>query len=82
MTVQLYDPLTYDNLMLGCVHHFESRAQERLDVAGGSVDGPGIYAIYYVGDSRHYQRIADGVRPICVGKAVPSGTRKGGVVNT
>ena len=45
--------------------------------------GAGVYAIYYTGDFTPYQAIAsrnkDGefVAPIYVGKAVPSGTRKG-----
>lgn len=45
--------------------------------------GAGIYAIYYVGDFPAYQAIAsrnrggDFVAPIYVGKAVPSGSRKG-----
>ncbi|MBD9530630.1 Eco29kI family restriction endonuclease [Comamonas sp. CMM01] len=47
--------------------------------------GSGIYAIYYVGPYKAYQRIskpnahdvADPVIPIYVGKAVPQGARKG-----
>jgi len=45
---ELWDPLTYDNLMAGTVAHFET--QERIplnDLAG--VQGPGIYALYYEG---------------------------------
>jgi hypothetical protein len=47
-------------------------------------DGAGIYAIYYMGPFRAYRRIADlnskGIfrAPIYIGKAVPSGARKGG----
>lgn len=46
-------------------------------------NGAGIYAIYYVGDFPAYQAISsrnkegDFVAPIYVGKAVPSGARKG-----
>ena len=48
--------------------------------------GSGIYAIYYVGDCEAYEPLAvrnrDGAfrHPIYVGKAVPSGARKGGGV--
>jgi len=47
-------------------------------------EGAGVYAIYYVGDFPPYQKISDKNRdnkfelPIYVGKAVPSGARKGG----
>jgi hypothetical protein len=47
-------------------------------------DGAGIYAIYYVGDFRGYEAIAERNKndrfnaPIYVGKAVPKGARKGG----
>lgn len=46
--------------------------------------GAGIYAIYYVGGFRPYERISEANRgeqfqcPIYVGKAVPPGARKGG----
>ncbi|MEX1198056.1 MAG: Eco29kI family restriction endonuclease, partial [Pseudohongiellaceae bacterium] len=46
--------------------------------------GAGVYAIYYTGDFEGYEPISqanrkDGFRaPIYVGKAVPSGARKGG----
>ncbi|WP_101675446.1 Eco29kI family restriction endonuclease [Alloalcanivorax mobilis] len=46
--------------------------------------GAGIYAIYYTGDFEGYEVIAEANRddafraPIYVGKAVPSGARKGG----
>lgn len=47
-------------------------------------DGAGIYAIYYTGPFKAYRRISElnnnGVfrAPIYIGKAVPSGARKGG----
>lgn len=47
--------------------------------------GAGIYAIYYSGTFRPYQRVAklNGAgkcrSPIYVGKAVPAGSRKGGL---
>lgn len=48
--------------------------------------GAGIYAIYYTGNCEGYERISDAnadgrfVAPIYVGKAVPSGARKGGTL--
>ena len=50
--------------------------------------GAGIYAIYYVGDYPLYEPVAQGNRdgkfrnPIYVGKAVPKGARKGGIVKS
>ena len=71
-----WDPLTYENLMAGTVAHFEEQERRALnDIA--SVDGPGIYALYYKGAMAEYQPIADGTRPIYTGKAVPKGARKG-----
>jgi hypothetical protein len=49
-----------------------------------SFRGAGVYAIYYTGDFPAYKRLSDvnrnGIlsRPIYVGKAVPSGSRRGG----
>ena len=73
----LWDPLTYDNLMAGTVAYFETQEQRPLgDVS--AAEGPGIYALYYKGTMVEYQPIADGRRPIYVGKAVPKGSRTGG----
>lgn len=51
-------------------------------------NGVGIYAIYYCGDFKPYQRIAQQNAdpsqprmPIYVGKAVPAGARKGNVIS-
>ena len=74
---ELWDPLTYENLMAGTVAHFEEQERRPLDDIAG-VDGPGIYALYYKGAMAEYQPIADGTRPIYAGKAVPKGSRKGG----
>ncbi len=76
MTVELYDPLTYDNLMAGMVLHFEKQTKERLDGIAG-VAGPGIYALFYSGSLPVYTPISGSERPIYVGKAVPPGSRKG-----
>lgn len=48
--------------------------------------GAGIYAIYYTGPFEQYKRVSDQnkneqfICPIYVGKAVPKGSRKGGIV--
>lgn len=96
MTVDLYDPLTYQNLMMGLIVHFEKQEMFKLDGAEiESIAGPGIYSLYYSGllevyrpisggnwlsyssPSDAYQTISGEDRPIYVGKAVPSGSRKG-----
>ena len=83
MTTQLYDPLTYENLMLGLTMRFEQQSTVDLDSesAVASIRGPGIYALHYRGDLSFYDSIADGRRPIYVGKAMPPGARKGGTLN-
>ena len=73
----LWDPLTYDNLMAGTVAHFEGQERRPLDDIAG-VEGAGIYALYYKGTMAEYQPIADGPRPIYAGKAIPKGSRMGG----
>jgi hypothetical protein len=49
----------------------------------GAVRGSGIYAIYYAGKAKLYQPTTntppDFCRPIYVGKAIPKGSRKGGL---
>ena len=78
--LDLYDPLTFDNLMSGLVRHFEAIDKSQLrELDGGNVEGPGIYALFYTVDLDFYEPIAaDGQHPIYVGKAVPPGSRKGG----
>ena len=76
----LWDPLTYETLMAGTVAHFETQELEPL-ANTITLEGPGIYALYYKGNMPEYRPIADGSRPIYVGKAVPPGARKGGVGN-
>lgn len=72
----LYDPLTYDNLMAGLVLHFERQPVKPLS-AFDDVEGPGIYSLFYAGGLSCYAPICSGQRPIYVGKAVPPGWRKG-----
>ena len=73
---ELYDPLTWENLMAGLVVRFEQQPQVSFtDV--DSAEGPGIYALFYTGQHPAYVPIAGTPHPIYVGKAVPRGTRKG-----
>lgn len=83
MTTQLYDPLTYENLMLGLTMRFEQQSSVALDSdsAIASIQGPGIYALHYHGDLSFYGSICDRRSPIYVGKAVPPGARKGGTLD-
>ena len=75
----LYDPLTYENLMLGLIMHFEKQSAVALgpESAIEDITGPGIYSLYYSGDTGFYKFIEDASKPIYVGKAVPPGARKG-----
>lgn len=82
MTVDLYDPLTFENLMAGLARHFESISKQSLArFPDHKIKGPGIYSLYYSGTHAAYEDIADGNAPIYVGKAVPPGNRKGGKVD-
>ena len=73
---ELYDPLTYDNLMAGLALRFRQRPQQRLATVD-EVEGPGVYALFYTGGFNAYRVISGGENPIYVGKAVPPGSRKG-----
>lgn len=73
----LYDPLTWDNLIAGLTARFEQRPRQPLaTIADADVEGPGVYALFYSGRFPAYQAVADGMRPIYIGKAVPPGSRK------
>ena len=76
----LYDPLTYDNLMAGLIVYFERQPRVPIE-AVADVSGPGIYALFYVGEYEAYRPISGTSKPIYVGKAVPPGARKGATVN-
>ncbi len=76
MTVKLYDPLTYENLMAGLTLHFGGQAKVPLDGAE-EAPGPGIYALFYTGQFDAYRPISGTDAPIYVGKAVPPGSRRG-----
>ena len=73
---ELYDPLTYDNLMAGLAWRFRQRPQQRLATVE-EVEGLVVYALFYAGGLNAYRVISGGENPIYVGKAVPPGSRKG-----
>ncbi len=72
-----YDPLDYDNLARSVVQALLDRAKEPLPPSL-PFEGSGVYALYYHGSFEPYNRIVQSKRPIYVGKAVPTGARKGG----
>ncbi len=74
-----YDPLDYENLARSVVQGLLDGEQRALPPEE-PFDGPGVYAIYYHGAFEGYAKLmeADSPPPIYVGKAVPSGARKGG----
>ena len=83
--IELYNPLTYQNLMVGLATYFQGIQTGPMGDALAQtpvVNGPGVYAIYYRGNLDFYQPISDGREPIYVGKAVPPGARKGRTPNT
>ena len=75
---ELYDPLTWENLMAGVALRFEANPRLSLDDTGDLL-GPGVYALYYTGLHPAYAAISGTERPVYVGKAVPKGSRKGNV---
>ena len=79
-SLSLYDPLTYDNLMIGLIVHFEKQPIVRITTIE-RVDGPGIYALYYDGQHDVYKAISGNSKPIYVGKADPPGKRMGAAVD-
>lgn len=78
-----YNPLDYENLGHSVVDAVLARLVVPL-IDLTPFDGAGIYAIYYTGPFPAYATLADRNQqerfeaPIYVGKAVPSGARKGG----
>lgn len=80
----LYNPLDKENLGLSIRDALLK--QIPIVMPPDSFNGVGIYAIYYVGSFAPYERLAKLNRndqfacPIYVGKAVPKGSRKGGLL--
>ena len=74
-----YDPLDYENLARSVVDALLTAEEESLPPSE-TFEGAGVYAIYYHGDFEGYHSLvkAEPLPPIYVGKAVPTGARKGG----
>ena len=75
---EAYDPLDYDNLARSVVHALLDARPNELP-PDDAFFGSGVYALYYCGTLPFYADFAseDLHTPIYVGKAVPSGGRKG-----
>jgi len=78
-----YNPLDKINLAKSIEAEVLSRDVEPLGT-DQSIEGAGVYVIYYKGEFPAYQPIAAANakswdRPIYVGKAIPKGGRKGGL---
>lgn len=73
-----YNPLDKLNLARSIETELLVRPKQPLGDLG-AISGAGVYAIYYTGPFTAYAPIADGGRPIYVGKAIPKGGRKGGL---
>jgi hypothetical protein len=80
-----YNPLDKVNLGISVRDALLKQEPLAMEPWPDRFGGAGIYTIYYVGDFPHYESIARRNRagrfdqPIYVGKAVPSGARKGGI---
>jgi hypothetical protein len=77
--MQAYDPLDYENLARSVVDALLTAEEESLPPSE-TFEGAGVYAIYYRGEFEGYHSLvkADPLPPIYVGKADPTGARKGG----
>lgn len=78
-----YNPLDKINLAKSIEAEVLARDVEPLGT-NESIEGAGVYVIYYRGDFPAYQSITTANverwdRPIYVGKAIPKGGRKGGI---
>lgn len=84
MSEIVYNPLEKINLAKSIELELLSRPAIPLRDAG-SIRGAGVYVIYYTGPHPAYADIAGTfpsgpmARPIYIGKAIPSGGRKGGI---
>lgn len=81
---KIYNPLDKRNLGESVEKALLERPAQSLHL-GTSFEGAGIYALYYSGDFPAYKPISvknrgkNPSQPIYVGKAIPSGGRKGGI---
>jgi Eco29kI restriction endonuclease len=75
-TPEPYDPLHKTNLGKSVENALLASPRTPLD-AVPPFFGAGIYALYFIGDGPLYGPLAGSETPIYVGKAIPSGGRKG-----
>ncbi len=75
---EAYDPLDYKNLARSVVDALLNTSAVALP-PGESFAGSGVYALYYLGSLPYYVRYSSvsSNAPIYVGKAIPTGGRKG-----
>jgi hypothetical protein len=75
------NPLDYDKLSRDCVKQLMKSGPYRLPLSDRFL-GAGVYALFYKGHFSPYSSISseDALRPIYVGSAQLSGTRKGRVI--
>ncbi len=85
MSVIPFNPLDKRNLARSVINAMmRGNAASLKDLQ--PFDGAGIYAIYYTGDFESYEPLSKAnagespIVPIYVGKAVPSGGRRGGII--
>lgn len=83
MNTEIFNPLDKRNLGISIADAIFKQEVYPLN-ALPSFNGAGVYAIYYNGDFQHYSKISEKnkkafVQPIYAGKAVPEGSRKGGI---
>ena len=85
MSVIPFNPLDKHNLARSVINAMmRGNAASLKDLQ--PFDGAGIYAIYYTGDFEPYEPLSKAnageapIVPIYVGKAVPSGGRRGGII--
>ncbi len=71
-----YDPLEYTNLARSVVGTLLDA--ETMPLPPSEFDGSGVYAIYYTGALDYVESGTLQDVPVYVGKAVPTGARKGG----
>jgi hypothetical protein len=73
-----FDPLEYHTIADSVVSALLQRPRESLP-PDRRFPGAGVYLIYYTGPFRPYRTISKTEGPIYVGKAIPKGSRRGGM---
>lgn len=78
LRMEEYDPLTYENLAKSVADRLLKQTAQAFPPSE-PFDGAGVYAIYYVGPLPFYKFLTrpECRNPIYIGKAIPSGARKG-----